>query len=231
MKTNHPKIAEHGMNFEKARFNMVEQQIRPWDVLDFDILDALSDIPREHFVSENLHGLAYADQALPLPNGSSMLEPKIVARLIQGLALKAREKVLEVGTGSGYATAVLCKMCGGNVVTIDIDAEQQARAKQALDGLGLDSVTYQIGDGLAGEAGGEPFDAIYIGGGVPEAPEVLKNQLAEGGRMVVIVGSAPVQRALLITRKGGNFTEQVLFDTLVPNLRSKAVRSANLFNF
>ncbi len=218
------------MDFEKARFNMVEQQIRPWDVLDFDLLDALGDIPREHFVAEAYRGLAYADQTLPLPNGGSMLEPKIVARLIQALALKPGKKVLEVGTGSGYATALLCKLAG-DVVTIDIDARQQQSAKAVLDSLGFDAVTCQVGDGLSGEAGGAPFDAIYIGGGVPVVPEVLKGQLKDGGRMVAAVGGAPVQRALLITRNGDVFSEKVLFDTLVPNLASSASVSAAKFRF
>ena len=111
------------MNFEQARFNMVEQQIRPWDVLDFDVLDALQDIPRELFVQPSQQGYAYADLALPLPNGSQMLEPKIVGRMAQGLALKKHERVLEIGTGSGYATAVLAKLAH-EVTTCDIDRQQ-----------------------------------------------------------------------------------------------------------
>ncbi|WP_107878614.1 protein-L-isoaspartate O-methyltransferase family protein [Neisseria animaloris] len=218
------------MNFEKARFNMVEQQIRPWDVLDFNVLDALSDIPREHFVGEAHQALAYADKTLPLPNGGSMLEPKIVARLIQGLALKSEDKVLEIGTGSGYASALLQKLAG-TVVTVDIDAAQQQRAKAVLDKLGLDKITYQVGDGLAGEISGGPFDAVYVGGGVPDIPEILKTQLKNGGRMVVVVGEAPVQRALLITRNGDNFTETVLFDTLIPTLQTKTLQPASKFNF
>lgn len=218
------------MNFEKARFNMVEQQIRPWDVLDFDILDALSEIPREAFVSESHKPYAYSDTVLPLPNGGSMLEPKIVARMIQGLDLKPLDKVLEVGTGSGYATAVLRKMAG-EVVTIDIDAEQQARAKEVLDGLDLNNITYQIGDGLSGEAGGSPFDAIYIGGAVNNVPETLKQQLKDGGRMVVVTGDAPVQRARLIIREGNKFTEATLFDTLIPKLSSKTDTPADKFSF
>lgn len=218
------------MNFEQARFNMVEQQIRPWDVLDFDVLDALSEVPREYFVAESQQAYAYADKTLPLPNGGSMLEPKIVARLIQGLALKVGDKVLEVGTGSGYATALLGKLCA-NVVTVDVDAQQQQRAKSVLDKLGFNQVAYQVGDGLAGELGGAPFDAIYIGGAVPVVPEALKNQLSNGGRMVVVVGEAPVQRALLITRNGDAFTEQVLFDTYIPQLKTPALSPAAKFNF
>ena len=183
------------MNFEKARFNMVEQQIRPWDVLDFDILDVLGEIPREDFVTEAQQPYAYSDKTLPLPNGGNMLEPKIVARMIQALKLAPLDKVLEVGTGSGYATALLGKMAA-EVITVDIDAEQQARAKTVLDNLGYKNITYQVADGLAAEIGGGLFDAIYISGATNNIPEQLKNQLHEkGGHMVVVVGDAPVQRS------------------------------------
>lgn len=216
------------MNFEQARFNMVEQQIRPWDVLDFDVLDALADVPRECFVNEAQRAYAYADTALPLPNGGTMLEPKIVARLIQGLSLKADARVLEIGTGSGYATALLAKLAG-SVVTVDIDAGQQQRAKTVLDGLGLANISYQTGDGLAGVQEGAPFDAVYIGGAVPAVPEALKSQLKNGGRMVVVTGGAPVQQALLVTREGDGFTEKTLFDTFIPYLNARPV--ADSFRF
>ena len=159
-----------------------------------------------------------------------MLEPKIVARLIQGLDIKPGEKVLEVGTGSGYAAALMAQM-GAHVVTIDIDPEQQMRAKLALDALEFDKITYQVGDGLAAEAGGAPFDLIYIGGGVSAAPELLKEQLKDGGRMVVIVGGAPVQRAQLIVRNGNTFIERTLFDTLIPMLTNGGKSAPIKFNF
>lgn len=144
------------MDFEKARFNMVEQQIRPWDVLDFDILDALEEIGREHFVGEAFQGLAYADMELPLANGHKMLEPKVVARLAQGLKLKKDETVLEIGTGSGYATALLSKLAG-KVVTDDIDAKQQQRAKKVLDELGFANVDYVQNNGLTEASQGAPL--------------------------------------------------------------------------
>ena len=218
------------MNFEKARFNMVEQQIRPWDVLDFDILDVLGDIPREAFVTEAQQPYAYSDKTLPLPNGGNMLEPKIVARMIQALKLAPLNKVLEVGTGSGYATALLGKMAA-EVITVDIDAEQQARAKTVLDNLGYQNITYQIADGLAAEIGGGLFDAIYIGGATNNSPGQLKNQLHEKGGRMVVVGDAPVQRALLIVRDGSSFIETTLFDTLIPKLTSKADAPATSFTF
>lgn len=218
------------MDFEKARFNMVEQQIRPWDVLDFDVLDALAEIPRELFVDEDLQGLAYADMALPLANGHKMLEPKVVARLAQGLKLTKNDTVLEIGTGSGYATALLVKLAG-RVISDDIDAEQQNRAKAVLDGLGLDNIDYVQNNGLTELSAGAPFDAVYVGGAVNLVPEVLKEQLKDGGRMVVIVGRKPVQRALLITRRGDVFEEKVLFDTLVAHLDDKDADPFGGFQF
>ena len=218
------------MDFEKARFNMVEQQIRPWDVLDFDVLDALGDIPREKFVGAGFQGLAYADKELPLPNGGKMLEPKVVARLVQGLKLTKQDKVLEIGTGSGYATALLAALAG-EVVTVDIDAAQLEAAKTVLDGISCGNVRYVCNDALAQETEGALFDAVYVGGSVGRVPETLKRQLQDGGRMAVIVGGKPVQRALLITRDGGVFREKVMFDTLAAGLSDKADKPFGDFDF
>lgn len=218
------------MDFDKARFNMVEQQIRPWDVLDFNVLDALTDIPRERFVAEAQQGLAYSDTELPLPNGRKMLEPKVVARLAQGLKLSRQDKVLEIGTGSGYATALLAQLAG-EVVSDDLDTEQQNRAKAVLDSLGYQNIYYAQNDGLAEHTEGAPFDAIYVGGAVRNVPETLKAQLKDGGRMVVVVGGEPVQRALLVTRHGNEFSETVLFDTLIAGLDDKTARPFGGFDF
>ena len=218
------------MDFEKARFNMVEQQLRPWDVLDFGLLDALQDLPRELFVSEDQKAYAYTDCPLPLPNGGTMIEPKIVARMVQGLALKKTDNVLEIGTSSGYAAALLAKL-SHEVTTIDVDVDQQVRAKAALSAIGQENVVFQTGDGLAAAVGGAPFDAIYVGGSLPRIPEILKNQLKDGGRMVVIVGDHPVQRAQLITRQGNEFIETTLFDTKVPALSTDALPAGSAFTF
>lgn len=182
------------MDFEKARFNMVEQQIRPWDVLDFDVLDALAEIPRERFVNGSLQGLAYADMELPLANGHKMLEPKVVARLAQGLKLTKTIRFWK-----SARVRAMRPRCWQNwlvVVSDDIDAEQQNRAKAVLDGLGLDNIDYVQNNGLTELSAGAPFDAVYVGGAVNLVPEVLKEQLKDGGRMAVIVGRKPVQRAL-----------------------------------
>ncbi|MDF7675535.1 protein-L-isoaspartate O-methyltransferase [Neisseriaceae bacterium ESL0693] len=218
------------MDFNTARFNMVEQQIRPWDVLNFDLLDVLSDIPREHFVLPQQQGIAYADQALTLANGGAMLEPKIVARLIQALELTPKDKVLEIGTGSGYATAILAKMAA-SVTTVDIDPQQQQFAHTALTGLCIDNVHYETADGLADKITGAPFNAIYLGGSVPELPQTVIDQLADGGRLVAIIGEAPVMLAKRFERTGKELKETVLFETVVPALHSLAVQQPSAFRF
>lgn len=216
--------------FEQARFNMVEQQIRPWSVLDFDVLDALAEVPREQFVAPEQQAYAYADLSLPLPNGSAMLEPKVVARLIQGLKLTKKDTVLEIGTGSGYATAVLAKLAG-RVITIDTDETQQQKAKAVLDRLGLTNIDYRIGDGLV-KPPIATVSAIYVGGSCPVMPETLRNKLPAGGRMAVIVGQEPVMRALLVQCNGEDRYEQsVMFDTVAPALSGPAVKKASSFRF
>lgn len=219
------------MDFNRARFNMVEQQIRPWDVLDFDVLDALSDIPREEFVTPDQKGYAYADLSLKLLNGGYMLEPKVVARLAQGLSLKKSDKVLEVGTGSGYATAVLATLAQ-HVHTVDIDAQQQQFAHIILNRLNFLNISYEVADGLVGENDNVLYDAIYVGGSLPVVPDLLKNRLSpNGGRMVVIVGNKPVQHAILLTRNGDDFTQKTLFDTVATSLQHAKNVQPSKFTF
>ncbi|MBR6876899.1 MAG: protein-L-isoaspartate O-methyltransferase [Neisseriaceae bacterium] len=208
------------MDFDIARFNMVEQQIRPWDVLDFDVLDALAEIPREHFVLPEQKDYAYADMALKLANGYTMLEPKVVARMAQGLQLNKNDNVLEIGTGSGYATALLA-ILANKVTSYDIDETQLLAAKENLANLNNDNIECVHGDGLQLAEG--QFDAIYVGGSLESIPENLKNLLnPKGGRMVAIVGAAPVQHCVLITRQDNTYTEKVLFDALVCALQNQA---------
>lgn len=218
------------MDFAQARFNMVEQQIRPWDVLDFDLLDVLESIPREAFVLPEQKGYAYADLPLRLANGSMMLEPKIVARMVQGLMLKASDKVLEIGTGSGYATAVLARLAG-QVQTYDVDEQQLLAAKTVLNTLAYDNIRFEVGDGL-NLTSSENYDAIYVGGSLPVLPENLLQHLnPQGGRMVVVVGGKPVQRCLQIVRQGDVFEQKVLFDTQVSGLQDKALPKISSFTF
>lgn len=208
---------------------MVEQQIRPWDVLDFDLLDAIESIPREHFVDPEQQSYAYADTALRLPNGHTMLEPKIVARMIQALELTPLERVLEIGTGSGYTAAILSKMAA-QVVSCDTDEAQLHRAREALSSLGLDNITLQSADGLALNEEGS-YDAVCISGSLPELPENVPGYLnPNGGRLVAIIGQAPLQRCLLVKRNGNEYSQTVLFETAVAGLNEKAAQP-NKFTF
>lgn len=218
------------MDFNTARYNMVEQQIRPWDVLDFDLLDVLSDIPRERFVLPQHQPLAYSDQSLPLANGGSMLEPKVMARLIQALKLNLADTVVEIGTGSGYATAVLARLAN-QVLTIDIDAEQQQTAKTVLSELGYTNIQYKVGDGLSEKLIQTPFSAIYVGGSISQLPTFLLDQLPEHGRMVAIIGDAPLMKAVLFERQNNQIQETVLFETLAPTLHSLAINQPSQFKF
>ncbi len=218
------------MDFNTARYNMVEQQIRPWDVLDFDLLDVLSDIPRERFVLPQHQQLAYSDQSLPLANGGSMLEPKVMARLIQALKLNLADMVVEIGTGSGYATAVLARLAN-QVLTIDIDAAQQQTAKTVLSELGYTNIQYKVGDGLSEKLIQTPFSAIYVGGSISQLPTFLLDQIPEHGRMVAIIGDAPLMKAVLFERQNNQIQETVLFETLAPTLHSLAINQPSQFKF
>jgi len=224
-------LLERYMDFEKARFNMVEQQIRPWDVLDMNILDLLFEVKREQFVPEAQRQLAFVDTQLPLPNGSTMLEPKVEARLVQDLAIQPTDRILEVGTGSGYVTALLAKR-GKEVVSIEIDPAIKAQAEKNLQAAGIDNVTLLEGNGIEGAPGKAPFDVILVGGSLPVVPESLKQQLALGGRMAVIVGAVPVMRALIVTRDGEkSFGQTTSFDTCIARLARAAELEPSQFAF
>lgn len=206
------------MDFEKARFNMVEQQIRPWEVYDARVLELLSHVKREDFVSEDKRRLAFADIELPLPNGSFMLQPKLEARVIQELAIQDNDKVLEVGTGSGYVTALLAK-CAKWVFSLDIDSKMQQIAEQRLKKAGINNVTLVQGNGLDGLKDNAPFDVIVVGGSLPVVPKVLMDQLAIGGRMMVVVGDKPIMKMKRIRREADKtLLETNLFETCITRL-------------
>lgn len=213
------------MNFEQARFNMIEQQIRPWEVLDPVVLDLLSEVKREEFVPEEQKLLAFADVCLPLAKdipGAVMLEPKIEARLLQELGLKNKDRVLEIGTGSGYMAALLAARAEF-VTTIEIEPSLCKLARENLQRAGVANVAVEQGDGLKGWAAKAPYDAIVISGAVAAIPDVLLQQLKVGGRLVGIVGSEPVMSAQLVTRTGEmSFNTVNLFETLAPMLRNAA---------
>ncbi|AHF05242.1 protein-L-isoaspartate O-methyltransferase [Marichromatium purpuratum 984] len=214
-----------------ARFNMIQQQIRPWSVLDERVLGAMAEIGRERFVPDGYQGLAYADIEVPLANGGHMLPPRVTARMLQALAVQPDERVLEIGTGSGYATACLAAL-GAQVLSLEIDPEQAEIARAHLAELGTERVEIRAADGLAGPIEGGPFDAILLNGALPSdsALDALQSQLALGGRLCCILGEAPVMEAVLITRGGGqDYQREPLFETLAGTLRNAPAREQFVF--
>ena len=207
------------MNIEQARFNMIEQQIRPWDVLNLGVLELLAVVKREDFTPAAYRSMAFVDTEVPLPGGQCMLAPKVEARLLQELAVHKHERVLEIGAGSGYMAALLAHRAQ-HVTTLEIDAGLAAFAKANLQRAGAMNVTVRQADGSSGLAAEAPFDVIVLSGSVAEVPATLLAQLKVGGRLVAIVGQEPVMRALLITRIGEQGLERsVLFDTVAQRLR------------
>jgi protein-L-isoaspartate(D-aspartate) O-methyltransferase len=206
------------MNLEQARFNMVEQQIRPWDVLDLDILELLSTLKREDFVPENTKNLAFVDMELPLGNGQKMWQPKLEARVVQDLTITPTDAVLEIGTGSGYLTALLAKRCH-YVHSVEIDADLSAQAAAKLKAAGFSNVKLEVGDAAKGWNTDKQYDVIVLTGSVPVLPEVFKQQLKVGGRLFAVIGDVPVMRGTLITREGESaFSSVVLFETVIAPL-------------
>ncbi|MBY0557502.1 MAG: protein-L-isoaspartate O-methyltransferase [Burkholderiaceae bacterium] len=217
------------MNIEQARFNMIEQQIRPWDVLDTDVLDLLMVVKRENFVPAAHKALAFADAEIPLPGGNCMLAPKIEARLLQDLKLKKHENVLEIGAGSGYMAALLAHK-GRHVTTVEVSPELKALAEKNLADNGVTNVTVELGDGAQGWSSGAPFDVIVVSGSLPELPPALLQQLSIGGRLVVIIGQSPAMKAQLITRTGeAGYDTRTLFETDVKPLVSAVATSTFTF--
>ncbi|HUP08825.1 MAG TPA: protein-L-isoaspartate O-methyltransferase [Caldimonas sp.] len=206
------------MNVEQARFNMIEQQIRPWDVLDPDVLEVLALVRREDFVPPQHRALAFVDTEVPLPNGQRMLAPKVEARLLQELALQRHERVLEVGAGSGYMAALLAHRAQ-HVTTMEIDDELARMATENLKKAWISNVTVLNVDASRAVPEGGPFDGIVLSGSVAQLPRMLLAQLKDGGRLVGVVGQLPVMRAVLVTRSGDGFATVELFDTVAPRLK------------
>ncbi len=209
------------MDIEQARFNMIEQQIRPWDVLDPEVLQLLSLVRREDFVPPVLRHLAFSDTELPLSSvrgGRRMLAPRVEARLLQELQLKSHERVLELGTGAGYLTALMAHQAA-EVVSVDDDAALLDQARAALRRTGLTRVELVQGEPLAGHVARAPYDAIVLTGSVPELPQALLAQLKPGGRLIAIVGEEPVMQAVLLRQAAaGQFARTELFDTVAARL-------------
>ena len=214
------------MNIEQARFNMIEQQIRPWEVLDQRVLDLLFVVKREDFVPQAYKALAFADMEIPLGQGQSMLSPKVEARLLQELAVKKTDKALEIGTGSGYMAALLAAQAE-HVVSIECNAQLADLARTNLHNAGVGNVTVEVGDGARGWSQRGPYDVIVVSGALPQVPAELLKQLRVGGRMAVIVGVAPVMEAQLITCTAeGTYNTVNLFETVVPEMTGLAAEAA-----
>jgi len=205
-------------NAETAKFNMIEQQIRPWEVLDNQVLSTLSKVNREDFVRDAYKGLAYADCQIPLGNGVSMLPPTIEGRMLQALLIGADDDVLEVGSGCGYVTACLAHLAH-RVSSIDSSADIIDFARTNVANYGCDNVDFGQ-RGLVQIDATEAYDVIAVTGSLPAVPENVKQALKTGGRMFVVVGCSPVMQALLITRIGASeWTTQSLFETDLPRLK------------
>ena len=213
------------MNIEQARFNMIEQQIRPWNVLDQDVLDLLHVVKREQFVPAAYQNLAFADVEIPLPGGEAMLAPKFEARILQETGVKKHETVLEIGTGSGYMAALLAHRAA-KVTTVEINPETAELARKNLANAGVHNVTVETGNGAQGWEKGAPYDVIVISGALEVLPEAILKQVKVGGRIAAVVGQAPVMEASIITRTGDNAYSTVkVFETNVRYLTGASVPS------
>ena len=207
------------MNIEQARFNMIEQQIRTWDVLDPGVLELLAVVRREDFVPAPYRAMAFVDTEVPLPNGQSMLAPKVEARLLQELAVQRHERVLEIGAGSGYMAALLAHKAQ-HVTTLEIDPELARMASDNLRRAWITNATVLQADASRALPEDGPFDVIALSGSVFEVPRTLLAQLKPGGRLTAIVGQLPVMRAVLVTRSSEvGYATVELFDTVAPRLK------------
>lgn len=224
------------MNIEQARFNMIEQQIRTWDVLDQNVLNLLPLVRREEFVPEAYKSLAFADSEIPLPCGANMLTPKFEARILQEAAPKKHETVLEIGAGSGYMAALLAAMAR-QVTTVEIEPELKTLATRNLDAYGIGNVEVVLGNGAQGwpaangaQATMAAYDVIVISGSLPVLPDRFLQQLKVGGRLLCVLGKAPAMTAQLITRTTETaYSTLTLFETDIKPLRDAAVPSTFKF--
>ena len=206
------------MNVEQARSNMVEQQIRTWEVLDQDVLDLLYAVPREEFVPPQHKALAFSDLQLPLGDNQRMWEPKLEARVLQELDVHKTDRVLEVGTGSGYLTALLAHRAA-QVVSVEINPRLAELGRRNLERHGADNVTLEIGDAARGWPKQAPYQVIVLGGSTPLLPRAFLEQLDVGGRLFAVVGEPPVMSARLVTcTAAGAYQGTDLFETVLAPL-------------
>lgn len=221
--------AQINLGNEQARFNMIEQQIRTWEVLNPKILQLLHEVPREHFVGLAYQGLAFADIEIPLAHGQSMLSPKLEARILQSLNIQPTDQVLHIGTGSGYLTALLAHMAE-HVISLDINAELSATAAYKLAEHDIHNVSIELANGINGFNPRKPYDVIVFTGSSPVEPPHVRQQLKVGGTMFMVLGTAPAMEATLVERVSETmFTETVIFETCIPELDNAT--QANGFQF
>ncbi len=218
----------NALNVELARFNMVESQVRTWDVTDPRVLELVARAPREDYVPAQYRSLAFVDMALPLGHGQVMMAPKLEARLLQALEIGPRDKILEVGTGSGFMTSLLAAL-GAQVVSVEIFSDFSQEAARKLEAHGVKNVTLEVGDAAAGWARSAPYDAILITGSLPVLPESFAQSLAPNGRMIATVGQSPAMEVKLIRRVDGTLRETSLFETDLPPLLNARAPSAFRF--
>ena len=217
------------MNLELARFNMIEQQIRPWDVLDTSVLHLLALVKREEFVPPAHKALAFVDMEIPLPAGQVMLAPRVEARMLQDVAVQKHEKVLEIGAGSGYMAALLAPRAQ-RVISLEIAPELVAMARANLQKAGIHNAEVRHGDGAKGVPVEGPFDVIMLSGSVAEVPQALLAGLKVGGRLAAIVGDEPMMRATFVTRVSDTECRTTQpWDTVAPRLVNFAEHSSFVF--
>ena len=209
-----------GLNMprEIARFNMIEQQIRTWEVLDPVVLALLNDIPREHFVPIEYLGLSFEDIEIPIGSGQTMLSPKLEGRILQALSVQKNHHVLHIGTGSGYVTALLASLAK-HVVSVEINAEISKKAAKNLMQHNIQNVSLLVADGALGMPNQAPLDVIVYTASSPIEPAGVRHQLAIGGKLFIVLGSGPAMQATLIQRLSeSGFKQDVLFETYIPEL-------------
>ncbi len=210
------------MNFEQARFNMIEQQIRTWEVLDPEVLDLLFQVKREDFVPAEHRELAFADLEIPLGHGEAMMQPKVEARIVQELGIRSHENVYEVGTGSGYLTALLAKR-SRHVTTSEIHGDLHARAAQNLRRAAIANVTLLEGDSARAPLAESAFDVIVLTGSTPILPQAFLERLTPGGRLFAVLGDPPVMKAIVVRQPvAGAFQHAELFETMLKPLVNAA---------
>jgi protein-L-isoaspartate(D-aspartate) O-methyltransferase len=206
------------MDFEQARFNMIEQQIRTWEVLDPQVLDLLFEVKREDFVPPGHRELSFADLEVPIGHGEAMMQPKVEARIVQELNVQPLEKVYEVGTGSGYLTALLAHRAR-HVTSAEIHPDLKARAAASLKAAGIDNVLLVEGDSAAAPLAESAFDVIVVTGSMPILPQSFLDRLNPGGRLFAVLGDLPVMKAVIVRQPvAGSFQQVELFETLVKPL-------------